>query len=205
MRPSKEPAKSSVHDVPLREKLRGIRGIFVESVSAWVDHSASSLGAAQAMARSASSGPATRASVSSRSTGIQLSACATWARVIAEQLPERHAAKPPTSESATINSVLVVIKIVALIAFVYGLEIFYQTLVYGTSVPGYPSLFVGMMVLGGMQLIMIGVVGEYIGKILEEIKGRPVYFVAEHDFKRGDQDNRQDAGDAAHDARTAAE
>ncbi|MFZ3357927.1 MAG: glycosyltransferase family 2 protein [Xanthobacteraceae bacterium] len=90
--------------------------------------------------------------------------------------------------------------VLALIAFFYGLQIVYETLVYGTSVPGYPSLFVGVMVLGGVQLIMIGVVGEYIGKILEEIKGRPVYFVAEHDVKLAD-----DAKQAEHDARTAAE
>jgi glycosyltransferase involved in cell wall biosynthesis len=86
----------------------------------------------------------------------------------------------------------------AVIAFVYGLQIVYETLVYGEKVPGYPSLFVGIMVLGGVQLIMLGVLGEYIGKILEEIKGRPVYFVAEHGVKM-----REDANAAG--ARTAAE
>jgi glycosyltransferase involved in cell wall biosynthesis len=90
--------------------------------------------------------------------------------------------------------------VLAVIAFIYGLQIVYETLVYGESVPGYPSLFVGIMVLGGMQLIMLGVVGEYIGKILEEIKGRPVYFVAEHDVKLA-----ADARHAATDARAAAE
>ena len=70
--------------------------------------------------------------------------------------------------------------ILALIAFLYGAQIVYETMVYGQKVPGYPSLFVGVMVLGGVQLIMLGVVGEYIGKILYELKGRPVYFVAEH-------------------------
>ena len=94
--------------------------------------------------------------------------------------------------------------VLAVIAFMYGLQIVYQTLVYGTDVPGYPSLFVGVMVLGGVQLIMIGVVGEYIGKILEEIKGRPVYFVAEHDLKLAQQD-QQDGTATERDARTAAE
>ncbi len=98
--------------------------------------------------------------------------------------------------------------IVALIAFMYGLQIVYETLVYGAKVPGYPSLFVGIMVLGGMQLIMIGVVGEYIGKILEEIKGRPAYFVAEHDVKTRQEPHKdlpQASPRAETETRTAAE
>jgi polyisoprenyl-phosphate glycosyltransferase len=87
--------------------------------------------------------------------------------------------------------------VLALFAFFYGLQIIYETLVYGIAVPGYPSLFVGVMVLGGVQLIMIGVVGEYIAKILEEIKGRPVYFVAEHAMKPSEQDKQNDARTAA--------
>jgi glycosyltransferase involved in cell wall biosynthesis len=87
--------------------------------------------------------------------------------------------------------------VLALVAFFYGLQIIYETLVYGIAVPGYPSLFVGVMVLGGVQLIMIGVVGEYIAKILEEIKGRPVYFVAEHAMKLGETDKQSDTRTAA--------
>ena len=87
--------------------------------------------------------------------------------------------------------------VLALVAFFYGLQIIYETLVYGIAVPGYPSLFVGVMVLGGVQLIMIGVVGEYIGKILEEIKGRPVYFVAEHELKLSETDKQADTRTAA--------
>jgi len=90
--------------------------------------------------------------------------------------------------------------LLALAAFVYGAQIIYETLVYGGKVPGYPSLFVGVMVLGGVQLIMLGVVGEYIAKILNEIKGRPVYFIAEHALKP-----RQEATRPQSDTRTAAE
>jgi len=89
----------------------------------------------------------------------------------------------------------------ALIAFIYGAQIVYETLVYGQKVPGYPSVFVGVMVLGGVQLIMLGVVGEYIGKILYEIKARPVYFVAEHALKLREEEKRpEETG-----ARSAAE
>jgi hypothetical protein len=56
-------------------------------------------------------------------------------------------------------------------------------MLYGKDVPGYPSIAVGLMVLGGVQLMMIGVLGEYIGKLLSEAKGRPVYFIAEHSLK----------------------
>src|ERR1700733_8888361 len=54
----------------------------------------------------------------------------------------------------------------AVVALIYGAEIIYEVFAYGIRVPGYPSLFVGVMVLGAVQLIMLGVVGEYIGKII---------------------------------------
>jgi glycosyltransferase involved in cell wall biosynthesis len=90
--------------------------------------------------------------------------------------------------------------ILAVIALIYGSQIVYETLIHGASVPGYPSLFVGVMVLGAVQLIMLGVLGEYIGKILYEIKARPVYFVAEHDLKLRDDTSQANTG-----TRTAAE
>ena len=87
--------------------------------------------------------------------------------------------------------------LLALTAFIYGGQIVYETWAYGAKIPGYPSLFVGVMVLGGVQLIMLGVVGEYIGKILYEIKGRPVYFVAEHAVKPREEEKQPDTGTRA--------
>src|SRR5581483_3256444 len=57
-------------------------------------------------------------------------------------------------------------------AFLFGLSILWEVFTTGKQVPGYPSLVVGLMTIGGVQLIMIGVLGEYIGKILSELKAR---------------------------------
>ena len=85
-------------------------------------------------------------------------------------------------------------------AFLFGLSILWETWTTGKSVPGYPSLVVGLMTIGGVQLIMIGIVGEYIGKILSELKARPIYFVAEHSEKHVAADKTENAV-----SRTAAE
>jgi polyisoprenyl-phosphate glycosyltransferase len=85
-------------------------------------------------------------------------------------------------------------------AFLFGLSILWEVFTTGKQVPGYPSLVVGLMTIGGVQLIMIGVLGEYIGKILSELKARPIYFVAEHSTKRCEAEPAEQASE-----RTAAE
>jgi len=85
-------------------------------------------------------------------------------------------------------------------AFLFGLSILWEVFTTGKQVPGYPSLVVGLMTIGGVQLIMIGIVGEYIGKILSELKARPIYFVAEHTEKQREADDATSASQ-----RTAAE
>ena len=68
---------------------------------------------------------------------------------------------------------------IALLAFAYGAFIVMRTLVQGIDVPGYASLLVFVLFLGGIQLIGIGVVGEYVGRIYLESKRRPLYIVRE--------------------------
>jgi len=91
--------------------------------------------------------------------------------------------------------------LLASFAFLFGLSILWEVFTTGKQVPGYPSLVVGLMTIGGVQLIMIGIVGEYIGKILSELKARPIYFVAEHSTKQSvEEPVKTEAGE-----RTAAE
>jgi len=79
--------------------------------------------------------------------------------------------------------------LVAMFATLYGLFIIGNTLVFGNPVPGYPSLMVVILFLGGVQLIFIGIIGEYIGRIFNETKNRPLYFVNSH-FPAGLSDDK---------------
>lgn len=68
----------------------------------------------------------------------------------------------------------------ALITFAYGLYIVARTLIRGVDLPGYASLLVAVLFFGSLQLISVGVLGEYIGRIYVEVKGRPLYLVRRH-------------------------
>ena len=67
----------------------------------------------------------------------------------------------------------------ALFAFVYGLWVIASALLYGNPVRGYPSLMVVILFLGGIQLLALGVIGEYLGRNYAESKQRPLYFIEE--------------------------
>ena len=68
---------------------------------------------------------------------------------------------------------------VALGALAYALVIIVRTLAFGIDVPGYASMMVAILFLGGLQLLSLGVLGEYVGRILTEAKRRPLYVIRE--------------------------
>jgi len=67
--------------------------------------------------------------------------------------------------------------LVAFASGLYGLAILLDTLIYGNAVPGYPSLVVIVLFLGGVQLMTLGVIGEYLGRVFNETKQRPLYLI----------------------------
>lgn len=69
---------------------------------------------------------------------------------------------------------------VAFIAGSYGLCVVIKTMVFGNPVAGYPSLMCSVLFLGGVQLVAIGVLGEYIGRMFNQTKNRPLYFVKKY-------------------------
>jgi polyisoprenyl-phosphate glycosyltransferase len=68
---------------------------------------------------------------------------------------------------------------ISLMAILYASVIFVRTIVFGADVPGFPSIIVSVMLLAGVQLISLGVLGEYLGRVYEEVKARPLFLVAE--------------------------
>lgn len=68
--------------------------------------------------------------------------------------------------------------VIALVSLVYAAYVVIRTTLFGIDVPGYPSLIVATLFLGGVQLISLGVLGEYIGRILIEAKQRPIYVIS---------------------------
>ena len=72
----------------------------------------------------------------------------------------------------------------SLAGFIYMLVIIIKTLVKGVEVPGYASTMVVILFLGGIQLIFLGVIGEYLGRAFYETKGRPLYFIDRYNEER---------------------
>ena len=73
---------------------------------------------------------------------------------------------------------------VSFFAFAYLIYIIFKTILFGEEVQGYPTLMVTLLLLGGMILLSLGIIGEYLGKIFNETKGRPVYFINSYNGNR---------------------
>ncbi|MGB2787483.1 MAG: glycosyltransferase, partial [Candidatus Saccharimonadaceae bacterium] len=83
-----------------------------------------------------------------------------------------------TTAPLRISSVMGIL--VSFFAFAYIVYLVIRTLFFGTDLAGYPSMMAVILFLGGVQLLSLGVIGEYIGRIFNETKRRPLYFVDEY-------------------------
>lgn len=74
--------------------------------------------------------------------------------------------------------------LVSLLAFIYLIYIIVKTILYGDPVGGFPTIMVSILFLGGVQLISLGIIGEYLGKVFNETKNRPGYFINSYNGKK---------------------
>ena len=81
--------------------------------------------------------------------------------------------------------------VISTVTFVYLLFVIVKTLLFGDPVAGYPSLVSIILFIGGIQLVVLGIIGEYVGRIFYEAKGRPDYLVSEFNGERVLQKRRK--------------
>lgn len=81
---------------------------------------------------------------------------------------------------------------VALLTFLYGGWLLVRTILYGDPVAGFPTLIVTMLFLGGVQLMALGVIGEYLGRVFNETKRRPLFFVESVTWSQAEAPRQQD-------------
>lgn len=74
--------------------------------------------------------------------------------------------------------------VISIVAFLYMMKIILKTLIYGADVSGYASTMVAILFLGGIQLVFLGLIGEYLGRAFYEVKGRPLYFIDTYNEER---------------------
>ncbi len=65
-------------------------------------------------------------------------------------------------------------------SFFYALYFLVKTILYGDQTAGFPTLIVVILFLGGVQLFSLGIIGEYVGRIFKETKGRPAYLASDY-------------------------
>lgn len=82
--------------------------------------------------------------------------------------------------------------IISFISLLYAIYLILRTLILGIDLPGYASLMVAILFLGGIQLISLGVLGEYLGRVYEEVKNRPLYLIRDSHGFTADQDLNSD-------------
>ena len=81
--------------------------------------------------------------------------------------------------------------IISILSLIFAIEIIIQTLIMGKDVPGYASTITSVLFMGGIQLITIGILSEYVGKIYLEIKGRPQYIIKEKITGEDNEENNR--------------